>query len=239
MELLLGKKRLLQPGSNNKKLASNDTETWILNLAPHTQNSKGKSLCGHASPSCIKACLFKAGHGKMPAVERTRRLNTEVFIHHRETFIQLLHQELWGLHLKATQEGSVIAVRTNGTSDIDFYQLILNQTGVDVLKEYTGLVAYDYTKDYKKWEKYRGTPYHLTFSRSEINWLQARWVLEQGGNTAVVFYPKVPKTWQGFPVHDGSFSDERWLDPPGYIIGLIYKKVPGDDPLTNPFVVKV
>jgi hypothetical protein len=33
--------------------------TYIMYLAPYTQNSKGINLCSHASVGCAKACLFE------------------------------------------------------------------------------------------------------------------------------------------------------------------------------------
>ena len=38
--------------------------TYIMYLAPHTQNSKGINLCPHASEGCAKACLFGSGSAR-------------------------------------------------------------------------------------------------------------------------------------------------------------------------------
>ena len=61
-------KNLLSKGSTNSKTAKNSIETYILYLAPHTQNSKKINICPKASKGCAAACLFSAGRGKFSNV---------------------------------------------------------------------------------------------------------------------------------------------------------------------------
>lgn len=220
-QLLLGKK-LLQPGTNNYKLAKNTVETYILNLAPYKQNSKGTNLCPGSTPGCQEGCLFTAGQGRMPNVVTTRALNTEVFIHYRKNFLNRLRDELRGLNLLAGLEKKKYAVRLNGTSDVDFIRLIEVETGTNVL-DFTDLIFYDYTKIHPRIQQYAGKGYHLVFSRSETNWADCQKELEAGRNVAVVFHPFIPSTFEGWPVVNGDEHDMRFADPKGVIIGLTAK----------------
>ena len=67
--------------------------------------------------------------------------------------------------------------------------------------------------------------YHLTYSRSEKKGdsVHSKAFLKSGGNVAVVFRGKLPKTWNGFDVIDGDESDLRFLDSTGKVIGLVEK----------------
>jgi hypothetical protein len=66
--------------------------------------------------------------------------------------------------------------------------------------------------------------YHLTFSLSETNMLQAKEVLQLGGNVAMVFAVKkdkpLPKKHMGYKVINGDESDLRFLDAKNVIVGL-------------------
>jgi len=238
-EFLLGQKKLLKSGKQNKKLSQNTTETFILNLSPAQQNSQGKNLCAYATPGCKAGCLHKAGLGRMPTVIRSRQLTTEVFLKYQEAFCWILYQELKGLNVLAKLQNRQIAIRLNGTSDLDWFQLLKVKIDKEPLLEFSNLIFYNYTKSFKMWEKYKNTSYDLTFSRSETNWLQCQWVLGLNGNVAVVFHKEIPTQYQGYPVYNGDSNDMRWIDPAGHIIGLTFKKVGGVNPLTNNFVVKI
>ena len=48
-------------------------------------------------------------------------------------------------------------------------------------------------------------------------------VLQMGGNVAVVFRDRLPKTWKGHEVINGDESDLRFRDKQGVIVGLIEK----------------
>lgn len=237
-QLLLGKKRLLQPGTYNRKLQKNASESYILNLSPERLNSFGLSVCPFATEGCKQACLNTTGLSRFKNVQKRRRLLSDLFFSARSFFLRKLQEELLGYQLKATKEKKIITIRLNGTSDQDFPAMIKKQTGIDVIR-YDHLQFMDYTKSYKQWERYFHSPYHLTFSYSETNWEECKKVLEQKGNVAVVFHPYIPTTYKGYPVVTGDATDERFLDPEGVIVGLTYKKVPGVRLNNNDFIVKL
>ena len=60
----------------------------------------------------------------------------------------------------------------------------------------------------------------MTFSRSEVNDLDAYRLLKDGGNVAVVFKNELPQFWNGFPVINGDDTDLRYFDPKNVVIGL-------------------
>lgn len=227
-------KQLLSEGSGNAKLSKNskfDYESYILYLAPHTQNSLGVNLCPHASPDCISGCLFTAGRGAFSNVFLSRTLKTEYYLKHRVQFLNHIVQELH----KIAKRKRKTSIRLNGTSDIDFIKLFKSY-GHDLLTMFPDLKFYDYTKSLHRWLKYKDTSYHLTFSRSETNEDECMQVLAMGGSVAVVF-DKLPTTWRGYRVIDGDVSDLRFLDDKNVIVGLKAKGKAKRD--TGGFVVRV
>lgn len=53
--------------------------TYIMYLAPHTQNSKGINLCSHASEGCVKSCLFSSGTARFESVQRGKKKQDGIF----------------------------------------------------------------------------------------------------------------------------------------------------------------
>ena len=51
-------KNLLSKGSTNAKTSKNPETTYILYLAPYTQNSKKINICPKASAGCSASCLI-------------------------------------------------------------------------------------------------------------------------------------------------------------------------------------
>jgi hypothetical protein len=134
----------------------------------------------------------------------------------------MLINELTKLNARAKRLGGKIAIRLNGTSDLDFIAIIKNRFGIDILETYPDLEFYDYTKHVGKITKYAGTRYKLTFSRTETNDDKAREML-QFAPVAVVFDHKkpFPATYLGAPVIDGDASDDQMLNlGAGVILGL-------------------
>lgn len=225
-------KNLLSQGSTNAKTAKNEIETFILYLAP-SDIIGTHNLCPFASDGCRKACLYSAGRGAFSNVQQSRINKTKFWAYDREAFYIQLANEILAIHSKTVNQ---VAIRLNGTSDVDHLGLIFRYTGINFLSaEYSNILFYDYTKSIKQIEKYKGTNYKLTFSLSETNQTEAIKVLLDGGNIATVFSGELPQSYKGFKVIDGDKSDLRYFDPLNVIVGLKAKGQAKKD--TSGFVI--
>jgi hypothetical protein len=209
-------KNLLSKGSTNAKTSKNSLDTFILYLAPATQNSKGADLCPYRSKGCTAACLFTAGRGKFGSVKDARINRTEYLLADSKTFLSQLALELKAINKRYLKKGQTAAIRLNGTSDRDFIYLLKKKCGVDPL-QLEALVFYDYTKDHHRVKRYKGTDYVLTYSRAEDNEAQALEVLKNNGIVSAVFAETLPAIYKGFQVIDGDASDDQMLNLKRYL----------------------
>jgi len=216
-------KNLLSAGITNIKTAKNELKTFILYLAP-ADTIGVINVCPFASDGCKKSCLYSAGRGRFNNVQQARINKTKFFAFDRKGFYIQLTNEILKIQHKALKTGEKIAIRLNGTSDIDHIDLIKRFTGVDVLK-LDNLFFYDYTKNHNHIKKYLNSNYKLTFSRAENNNDKALEILQQGGNVAMVFSGELPETFNGFEVINGDKTDLRYFDTKNVIVGL---KAKGD-----------
>ena len=220
-------KNLLSKGSTNTKTAKNSIETYILYLAPHTQNSKKINICPKASKGCAAACLFSAGRGKFSNVIASRTNKTEFYLSDKKVFINQLSKELIKIANKSIKQDTKIAIRLNGTSDLDFIALIKKYNNLDLLNgdQFKNLVFYDYTAILGKIKKYINTTYKLTLSRKENNESEILEALKLGGNVAAVFKGDLPTKYKGYNVVNGDTSDLEMIYNKNVILGL---KAKGD-----------
>jgi len=218
--------------------------TYIMYLAPHTQNSKGINLCSHASKGCAKACLFKSGAARFEGVQTGKTNKTEYYLQDRKGFMSQLVKEIARaerLHKAVEGEeqigrtGKVVrykkfAVRLNGTADIRFEKIKL-EGGMNIFEMFPNVQFYDYTKNPLRFNSILPKNYNLTFSRSEDNDNDVDKVLRNGGNVAVVFGIKdigsLPTTYKGYKVINGDETDLRFLDESNVVVGLKYKLMTG------------
>ncbi len=219
-------KNLLSEGKTNTKTAKNELKTFILYLAPHLSNGT-HNLCPFASCGCIKSCLNTAGRGAFSNVQLSRLAKTNFWGFDRKNFYLQLSKEL--IKISSKYKNEKVAIRLNGTSDVDHLHLLKRYTNIDFLT-FDNLLFYDYTKNPNNVKKYLNTNYKLTFSRSECNNDKAIEILKNGGNVAVVFRNQLPSHWNGFKVINGDETDLRYFDPKNIVIGLIAKgKAKKDD----------
>ena len=118
--------KLLSDGSTNAKTSKNELKTYILYLAPFNQNNKKINLCPKASEGCILACLFTAGMGKFSNVQQSRVNKSNFYVNDKKLFLTLLADELKKVINKANKGNYKIAIRLNGTSDLDFLAMLIN-----------------------------------------------------------------------------------------------------------------
>ena len=199
--------------------------TYILYMAPNKQNDHGKNLCTFASKGCAAACLYKSGFGGMYTHVQKGRINkANWFIEDRSSFMEQLMHEIV-LAIRKHKGKDKVVFRLNGTSDIP-YENIMVAEDKNIFQAFPMVQFYDYTKNWKRFDKPLPKNYHLTFSRSETNDDKAMELLAAKHNIAVVF-DKVPKRFRGYRVIDGDVNDLRFKDPKGVIVGLKYKKLTG------------
>lgn len=219
---------MLLTKSNSKIQKSIDAgiPTVIMHLLP--SDLSGRDVCPKASAGCRAACLNTAGRGRFGPVQVARLKRTTLFHDDKFEFYDTLTKEI-----KKLKSGT--AVRLNGTSDIDHQQWYKKIYGKPLYEAFPDLVWYDYTKRRDMALKYYGSPYYLTFSRSENNEDICLELLDKFINVAAVF-DKLPKAYKGFKVIDGDLTDGRFLDENGVIIGLKAKGDAKKD--TSGFVIR-
>jgi len=230
--------KLLSKGSTNAKTTKNARETHILYLSPAAQNNKGKELCPHRSAGCTAACLYTAGRGKFNNVQKARINRANYLVNDPKTFTAQLILEIEFLIIRAKREKKQIAIRLNGTSDVDFLYLFKKYHSWNYEEKATtpgsnepGVIFYDYTKNPHKLRRYgKGGKYALIFSRAEDNGEIANRLLFEGYKVSAVFNdPKYLPAFAGYPIIDGDERDDLIIDifaqHYGKIIGL---KAKGD-----------
>lgn len=206
--------------SKVKKGEKENYWTGILYLAPSMLS--GFNTCPKASKGCIAGCLNTSGQAIMnKGIVPSRIKKTWLFYANRQFFLDWLHSEIESGQKQAKNKGMNYAVRLNGTSDLDISLF-------KVLDKFKCVTFYDYTKVFKRLEKFsRYNNYHLTFSYSENNHNEWKKAIKQRYNVAVPFVGKeLPKKWSGYQVFDADVTDLRFLDKPvGAIAGLRVKRI--------------
>ena len=225
---------LLTPDGYNpktKKGRAAGYSTAIMHFAP--AELSGYNVCPGASAGCIASCLNTAGHGGIikrgettNEVQLARIARTKLFFEHRFVFNALLVKSIASHIRRARKHGLTPVVRLNGTSDLPWERLRLND-GRTVFETFPDITFYDYTKVTRRaLDNAAGrhpANYKLTYSRSEANELDAVAALHAGGNVAVVFNGALPAQFAGKPVLDGDHDDLRFLDPANVVVGLTAK----------------
>jgi hypothetical protein len=192
-------------------------QTYIMHLAPSTLS--GYQVCPMASPGCASACLNLSGMGKFSNVQAARIAKTKWFFEDRKAFMAQLVKEVEAAIRKSTRLGFTPAFRLNGTSDIRWEQYAVVRNGVEyrnIMEAFPTTQFYDYTKLTNR--NFVPSNYHLTFSRSETNYMETVRMMAQM-NVAVVF-DEIPDKYMGITVVDGTETDLRFLDPSFVIVGL-------------------
>jgi len=251
MSKIIKTKKLLS--TNNAKTIKGEKlgyTTYIMYLAPYTQNSKGINLCSHASEGCAKACLFGSGAARFTQVQQGKINKTEWFLSNRKEFLEKLDSEISAIEKMAKHQSSenTAVIRLNGTSDVPFEKFKIRD-GKNIFELHPSIQFYDYTKNYIRFEKKLPSNYHLTFSMSENNKEKSFELLNKGFNVAIVFGIKntnqLPTSYKGFEVINGDLDDLRFLDKKNVVVGLKYKLLTGkgskgkNDYSDNDFIIKL
>jgi hypothetical protein len=209
---------LLTHSGGNPKTAKGRARGWsvsVLHLAPFTLS--GRNVCADASPGCIAACLNTAGRGGIfrkgettNAIQKARIERTILLRQKREEFVAHLSHEITLAQARVGREGFRLAVRLNGTSDLDWESL-----APQLFADHPDVQFYDYTKSKRRALSANLPPnYDITFSRSEINGADCAEVLARGGRVAEVYGATAVIPTDAMP---GDDDDLRFLDAPGRV----------------------
>lgn len=193
--------------------------TYIMHLAPSTLS--GYQVCPMASPGCASACLNLSGMGRFSNVQKARIAKTKLFFEDRGLFMFKLLKEIRAAIRSSQKAGLTPVFRLNGTSDIRWETISVFADGFwhnNIMDAFPSVQFYDYTKIPNR----RDIPanYHLTFSRSEMNELEALQVLSSGKMNVAVVFDELPVKWAGVKVVDGTETDLRFLDDRAVVVGL-------------------
>jgi hypothetical protein len=236
--------KLLGIGSNAKTVKSDrggEYLTGIMYLDP--RNTK---ICPYQDiAKCKVGCLNTAGRAgiikkgeKTNNILQARARKTDLFFEDREEFMRLIVKDIEALIRKADRLGVKPCARLNGTSDIQFETIKLDN-GNTIFEEFPSVQFYDYTKIPTRKVKHIKN-YHLTWSYSEANQKYANYwreALAKGMNIATVFRKDLPKSYKNVKVVSGDKDDLRFLDEEGVIVGLKAKGKARKD--TSGFVIDV
>lgn len=192
-----------------------DIRVWGLHLTPGRLD--GFTICGDASPGCLRGCLNTCGRGGMNVVQRARQAKTRRFLADPWSFASDLEDEMRSAVQSAKRRKLDQWFRLNLTSEIWWESYI----PTDLLPH-----CYDYTKSLDRW---RRQPYHLTLSWNENLWQSPVTLARESKSrpgVAVVVDPAIharmtrKRTFHGVPVVDGTLDDQRPYDPPGALVLL-------------------
>ena len=216
--------------------------TGILHLSPADSVTE-QTLCPYAEiAGCKDGCLYTAGRGKFNSVHMARVRKTIFYLFYRNEFMPVLANDISKLQRKANRDGLTLAIRLNGTSDIQWeHERFISSDGTgynNVFEAFPNIQFYEYTKI-----PTRKAPknYHLTFSysdRPEYAKVVAKSEAKNPTrNIAVVFNGELPTTYRNRTVINGDKTDLRFLDKDNVIVGLTAKGKAKQD--TSGFGVKL
>ena len=204
--------------------------TYIVYLAPAA--TSGFNVCTHSTPECRSGCLATSGRALMELrcggnrIQTSRMRKTVLLKTNPDYYLAWLITEITAAKAKALKDGYAFSVRLNGTSDVDYTQLLLN--GKNVFELFPDVTFYDYTKNPHRFAN-KPANYHLTFSYTGRNWKHCEKLLKQGHNVAMIFNVEkgvaLPDVYHGHPVIDGDITDLRVDEAVGIIVGLRWKNI--------------
>ena len=197
-------------GSSNKvEKGSDKYDTRIMYLQPADKVATNTLCIGADASGCKKPCLISSGQLGMDIGQRAATKRTILWLLRRDWFTAQLLKEIDAAELRATREGIPALFRLNGTSDIDFS---------DIIAQRPNSQFYDYTKVLSRIRKNTSDNYDLTFSASMATEQSRRAfskALDSGYRIAIAFNTKgIARDLLKLPLHLISFDDTdlRHLD---------------------------
>ena len=199
-----------------------NVNTAILYLAPDTTVTN-KTICPNASRNgCSNDCLASSGRLGMINGQLAQIRRTLYYLYHNESFMIQLQNEIDKYHKKY---GDTLAVRLNGTSDLNWAEFIANNPKIQF---------YDYSKHRNMIVKNKNKNHHYTFSGSmysDYSRKELTKAVNSGLNIALAFNTKgtkkdtlrIPKKLFNKKLVDFDVTDVRFKDKKGSI-GYLKRK---------------
>ena len=196
--------------------------TGVLYLASHTMVST-KTLCPNAIRNgCHVDCLVSSGMLGMKTQQLAMISRTLYYLNFRKEFLDQLRLEITKGYKK---HGDNFAVRLNGTSDINWK---------DIISEFPNVQFYDYSKLRGMVKKNPNKNHHYTFSGSmysDYSRKELKQAIDEGLNIAIAFNTKeskqdtlrIPKQLFNKPLVSFDNTDVRFKDKQGSI-GYLKRK---------------
>ena len=211
---------ILGTSSKVEKGESKGYVTNVVYLQPHDKVAT-TTLCAWAKINgCFADCLETSGHLGMTSCERAKTRKTILLLLAPLRFYALLKRDIEKEHKK---HGDKLAIRLNGTSDIDFS---------DFINSMPHIRFYDYSKgirrlSHPKVSTNRKFPYDVTFSGSAVSDRTMRYTaqaIRNGYKTAIAFNTAHAKGEYRIPNELADFdeTDLRFLD--GNVVGALKAK---------------
>jgi len=251
MKLQVSKKQLLASTAINPAVKAWAIKNWdyltkvntpLVNVNSSTKTSKGiklkintailymqpadkvatKTLCAGADLfGCKPDCLISSGQLGMTQAQKAVTKRTLCYLLEPTRFADTLRAEIF---LHSANYGDTLAVRLNGTTDIDFSNFIETMPSIRF---------YDYTKVYFRVKSNKLDNYDLTFSGSANNTktmaMTAR-AIKSGFKTVLAVNTaetkgeyKMPDKLDLIPLINMDDTDARFLDPEGSV-GVLKRK---------------
>jgi len=200
------------------KIDKSQNDDW-LNAVMYLEPTYNKAVCKGRSEGCFKSCLIHSGRMPMPSAVNARMKRTELYFGQNDLFMMQLKGEIAGMLATATKQGKKLAVRLNGTSDLDFSE---------VYSAFAMVQFYEYTKRPDLAKKLSSLDnVDITFSKHENHSTKSvKYLIDNQINVAVVFDSSkedIPTIYKGIKVINGDKHDRRFEDTKGRIVGLSLK----------------
>jgi len=211
-------------------------DTLILYLS--ASKNAGVDLCKFASTGCRLACLVESGRSLMSSksgkytIQISRIVKSWLCIYRKDIANEVLKAEIETAKKRAEKRGKKFAVRLNGTSDIDFYE---------VINAFQDVQFYDYTKDFTRHEL---PNYHLTFSYSNDSKARIKHYKEAIRKGQSIAFPVLASDYKDAielrDCFDMDSTDLRFLDNKGKY-GILKVKLNDNlqDGIKNKFILSL
>lgn len=176
-------------------------------------------------------CLNFAGNGLYMGVQHARMRRKMELFSDPPRWLASLRCDVHDLKHFADGFGMKLMIRLNTFSDVPWERA---PAMWDLLASFRDVFFYDYTKGSVRLLGDCPPNYRLIYSYQGIDGDTERCeeILQGGGNVAMVLpvggnkttfdvsSNALPRLWRVYEIVDGDRSDERWLDPPGTVVGL-------------------